>query len=639
MLRRPTAFLLAAVLLLLTWTGGTAVHAEEASALSEGRSYQSRLAVQGTAKTAYEPGDTVVVELSVDAEDSNPYGVRLYDNTLTVDTTRVEVVTASGVHSSIQLNYLPDGSLRQKVKWVYQDTAAQKRTAPLTLGTITLKVKTGVSGGSAVIEQSVKGIADAEGQEISDRLITADPLTLTIENHQVDYLFGLQAEGGLKSSYAPGETLTVRAYLSSNSLFRADLATDNLCFSPDQFELVSYQAGTGVSCNPDGTSGGNRSIRMTYNGMSETGTARVIELVQAVLRVKEGIGTETALIWQEDFGLTVGGQESLNTAAEQLQVSLAPKETCSVQIVPRKDPARYERGEELTADIVIQTAQPFVPRMISEEISFSGSQLTFVTASALEGASVGRYGGTVRWLYHNQDQSTKPVDRITLGSITLKVEEDAALGSAFLNQNANLAAWVGNDSVEYTGIDAAYREIIITDGTDAGVTVRGNVALTVGDASKISVVLTTSEPANAADAYKHQAKPENGDLIAAVTVDEADRTRAVYEFSSVPKGSYTLLIRKPGALYYQKNGLVVGDDAVELADTVVLPVGDLNKDGGINSTDLSTLLLKANYGKSAADAELGIADLNDDGGINATDLSTLLLKANYGQNAVVVKEK
>lgn len=632
MLRRPTAFLLAAALLLLTETGGAVVHAEETAALSEGRSYQSRLAVQGTAKTAYEPGDTVVVELSVDAEDGSPCGVCLYDNTLTVDTTQVEVVTASGVHSSIQLNYLSDGSLRQKVKWVYQDTAAQKRTDPLTLGTITLKVKTGVSGGSAVIEQSVKGIADAEGQEISDRLITADPLTLTIENHQIDYLFGLQAEGGLKSSYAQGDTLTVRAFITAGGLFRSDLATDNLCFSPDQFELVSYQAGTGVTCNPDGTSGENRSIRLTYNGMSETGTTNEIELVQAVLRVKEGIGTETGLIWQEDFGLTVGGQESLNTAAEQLQVSLAPKESCSVQIVPRKDPARYERGEELTADIVIQTAQPFVPRMISEEISFSGSQLVFVTASALEGASVGQNGGTVRWLYHNQDQSTKPVDRITLGSITLKVQEDAALGSAFLNQNANLAAWVGNDSVEYTGIDAAYREIIITDGTDIGVTVSGNVALTAGDVSQATVVLTQTTIEGASDAYRFSAG--EADYTATVAADGS------YSIPNVEDGPYTVLIRKPGALYYQKDGFKVEasatTDGVVTFKDVTLSVGDLNLDGTINDGDLGELISNANFNKTVADqGVLVICDLNADDSINDGDLGELISSANFNHQAIV----
>ena len=164
--------------------------------------------------------------------------------------------------------------------------------------------------------------------------------------------------------------------------------------------------------------------------------------------------------------------------------------------------------------------------------------------------------------------------------------------------------------------------------TPLGVAVSGRVALTAGDVSKATVVLIAEGTAlnTAAEAYAYEATAD--DYTAAVGAD------GTWSMETVAAGTYTLLIRKPGALYYQKNHFVVGDEPVEYK-AVTLPVGDLNLDGKVTATDQNVVLSSKNYNKNAEDAEKAYADLNHDGKVTAADQNTILSSKNYNKSAQV----
>ena len=158
-----------------------------------------------------------------------------------------------------------------------------------------------------------------------------------------------------------------------------------------------------------------------------------------------------------------------------------------------------------------------------------------------------------------------------------------------------------------------------------GVEVSGTVALTAGDVSKATVVLTTATIDGVANAYGYVAG-EN-DYVAQVGAD------GTWKLDIVPQGTYTMLIRKPGALYYQKNSFTVGTEAITYK-LVTLPVGDLDVDGTVEFSDLMLLIGERNYGKPVTDdGVLTIADFDDDGTIAFSDLMLLIGARNYTMTA------
>ena len=66
----------------------------------------------------------------------------------------------------------------------------------------------------------------------------------------------------------------------------------------------------------------------------------------------------------------------------------------------------------------------------------------------------------------------------------------------------------------------------------------------------------------------------------------------------------------------------------------MLPAGDLNGDGTINSKDLNEIWSPANYLKNTTDAGVNpFADLNGDGTINSKDLNIVWKAENYLKTA------
>ena len=117
-----------------------------------------------------------------------------------------------------------------------------------------------------------------------------------------------------------------------------------------------------------------------------------------------------------------------------------------------------------------------------------------------------------------------------------------------------------------------------------------------------------------------------------------------FSFDAVAKGTYDLVVTKPGHLTYTVKGIAVEDTAIDLTamegkpyQTITLLCGDINGDGWINSTDLGVVLQGQNYGKQTTVAGVnGKADLNGDGWVNSTDLGIVLQGQHYGKSAISV---
>ena len=132
--------------------------------------------------------------------------------------------------------------------------------------------------------------------------------------------------------------------------------------------------------------------------------------------------------------------------------------------------------------------------------------------------------------------------------------------------------------------------------------------------------------------------------VTTATSSGSGQQKQTFTFPAVTKGTYDLVVTKPGHLKYTVTGVVVGDAAIDLTkltgkaySTITLLCGDINGDGWINSTDLGEILQGQNYGKQTTVAGVNKkADLNGDGWVNSTDLGIVLQSQHYGKSAVSV---
>ena len=105
-----------------------------------------------------------------------------------------------------------------------------------------------------------------------------------------------------------------------------------------------------------------------------------------------------------------------------------------------------------------------------------------------------------------------------------------------------------------------------------------------------------------------------------------------FEISNLPHSTYCLTLSAP-----HHTSVTVED--IELCENVnvgdiYLPDGDVNADGIIDISDISTLLQSSVYTKTAENENY---DINADGYIDISDISTILLAQNYGeQNKTIV---
>ena len=132
--------------------------------------------------------------------------------------------------------------------------------------------------------------------------------------------------------------------------------------------------------------------------------------------------------------------------------------------------------------------------------------------------------------------------------------------------------------------------------------------------------------------------------VTTATSSGSGQQKQTFTFPAVTKGTYDLVVTKPGHLKYTVKNVTVGNAPLDLTkhsnaaiSTITLLCGDINGDGWINSTDLGEILQGQNYGKQTTVAGVNKkADLNGDGWVNSTDLGIVLQSQHYGKSAVSV---
>jgi len=140
-------------------------------------------------------------------------------------------------------------------------------------------------------------------------------------------------------------------------------------------------------------------------------------------------------------------------------------------------------------------------------------------------------------------------------------------------------------------------------------------------------------------------------VCASATI-EAEATgsgQVTQEFSlmGVSEGVYDLVVSKQTHLNYTITGVIVGGDDLDLTENadpnislITLLCGDINEDGYINSSDLSIVILPANYNKQTTENGVDpLADLTGSGWVNSSCLSVVILPANYNKTHVVYAYK
>lgn len=352
--------------------------------------------------------------------------------------------------------------------------------------------------------------------------------------------------------------------------------------------------------------------------------------------------------WEAPAGVSIDDAAAASTVlkmpAQAIQVTalFAPEDSRIYEALLKveNEQASYRPGDriELTVQAKAADENPYGIRMLETNVKVDASVFDVTSAAGIGGAVVTAAavegGGTeagVQICYRDESAAETAMAATDLAKIVLTVKEDARPGSAGLTQSVTGFTDARGDDVTESVL-ATGKDFVIGN-TAQGVTVSGSVTLTSGDVSKVTVVLTKNTIDGAAAAYAYPANAANGDYEVSVNAD------GTYTIEGVAAETYTLLIRKPGALYYQRNGLEIGRDDLNLSELVTLPVGDLDRNGVINALDLNTLVGSDTFGKAPEDAEYSWADLDDNDIINALDLNTLVSSDNFGKSAVVIPQQ
>ena len=159
----------------------------------------------------------------------------------------------------------------------------------------------------------------------------------------------------------------------------------------------------------------------------------------------------------------------------------------------------------------------------------------------------------------------------------------------------------------------------------------------------VSGTIKSYNPGNATTIQLMKGGKEQYKTTIATDTDSGQKEQN-FSFPAVAKGTYDLVVTKPGHLTYTVKNVEVGDTNLDLTkhsnaaiSMITLLCGDIVKNGYIDFADYQELLSPANYGKKTTDTGVNaLADLNGNGYIDLADYQILLSSQHYGKSAVSV---
>ena len=149
----------------------------------------------------------------------------------------------------------------------------------------------------------------------------------------------------------------------------------------------------------------------------------------------------------------------------------------------------------------------------------------------------------------------------------------------------------------YTG-DISGGTVMVEAAAVTGVTVSGTVKSYGSETENVTVTLT----------------PEKGTPMTTVVTGNS----AAYKFENVSAGTYTLKVEKKGHAPWTEE-VTVNTDNITDKSVQLYKMGDVNKDGKVNSTDALWVRQSSAGGRVLDAYQKILADLNRDGKVNSTD--------------------
>ena len=177
--------------------------------------------------------------------------------------------------------------------------------------------------------------------------------------------------------------------------------------------------------------------------------------------------------------------------------------------------------------------------------------------------------------------------------------------------------------------------------TDGSTVMMGSIDLPVKSKGvSVSGTVKSYNPNNAVTIQLMQEGAEKYSTTIAAATGSGQKEQN-FSFPAVAAGTYDLVVTKSAHLKYTVKNVTVGNAPLDLTvhgnaaiRNIMLPAGDVNGDGTINSKDLNEIWSPANYLKNTTDAGVNpLTDLNGDSTINSKDLNIVWKAENYLKTA------
>ena len=239
------------------------------------------------------------------------------------------------------------------------------------------------------------------------------------------------------------------------------------------------------------------------------------------------------------------------------------------------------------------------------QLEFDNKMLTVTGIEQLGGFAKLAAGATIDPVLSTPDEAN---DRSLVGVGFVRGSEKTHEAGEFLRVTfqakaaGNTAISLYEDSVGADGYrgDISGGTVTVEAAAVTGATVSGTVKSYGGASEVVTVTLT-----------------KQGETTPAFT-DTLTGNSAAYKFENVPAGTYTLKVEKKGHAPWTEE-VTVNTDNITDKSVQLYKMGDVNKDGKVNSTDALWVRQSSAGGRVLDAYQKILADLNRDGKVNSTD--------------------
>ena len=326
--------------------------------------------------------------------------------------------------------------------------------------------------------------------------------------------------------------------------------------------------------------------------------------VMTIMGKVNGVGDYTLSM----TGVVAGNGDAPNNIAEKFTCTVAGT---TVTVKPENARPQPNLSLALSADKV-KVGDTFTATLSNKgmtvssfiaQLEFDKEMLAVTKIEQLGGFAKLAAGATIDPVLSTPDEAN---DRSLVGVGFVRGSDKTHEAGKFLQVTfqakaaGNTAISLYEDSVGADGYrgDISGGTVTVEAAAVTGVTVSGTVKSYGSETENVTVTLT----------------PENGTPMTTVVTGNS----AAYKFENVPAGTYTLKVEKKGHAPWTEE-VTVNTDNITDKSVQLYKMGDVNKDGKVNSTDALWVRQSSAGGRVLDAYQKILADLNRDGKVNSTD--------------------